>query len=101
VKPAAKPSQPDPTQTLIGSLLGLLLGVAGLPSLPLGLGISLILSYYWTVLLGMPWSLWGWGLFEPVAALLCALLNVGLVSLAFVVAYRRKRRQATEQVSAA
>jgi len=30
VKPAAKPSSPDPTQTLIGSLLGLLLGVAGL-----------------------------------------------------------------------
>lgn len=52
---------------------------------------------YWSALVGLPWSIWVWGTTDFLFGLgltLCALLNVGLVSIAFWVAYRRARRTA-------
>lgn len=52
-----------------------------------------IFGDYWNGLVGLPWSIWVWGkpevfLYGPT---ICALINVGLISLGFWSAYRRAR----------
>jgi hypothetical protein len=57
-----------------------------------------IFGDYWNSLVGLPWSIWVWG--DPGALsvygpTICALINVGLISLGFWLAYRRARRRSS------
>lgn len=53
-----------------------------------------IFGEYWNTLVGLPWSMWVWG--KPELSLygptVCALINVGLITLFFWLAYRRAHR---------
>jgi hypothetical protein len=101
-----RPVAPRAWHYFVVPLVGLLSVLAGplylwltisgvtMPGESVGAGIF---GDYWSALVGLPWSIWVWGKADFLFGLgltLCALLNVGLVSIAFWAAYRRARRRA-------
>jgi hypothetical protein len=81
--------------SVLAGQLYLWLTLSGISMPGEGIGVA-IFGDYWSALVGLPWSIWVWGrpdLLFGLGLTLCALLNIGLIAIAFWQAYRRARRR--------